>query len=150
MEIAIVGAGVLGSIFGSLFLKSGFDVTLIEVLKERVGLIAKEGLWLQWPDGKRTHSKIPITSQADDIGVVVFSRQGSDFRGPADGGAGAGMFVGGDGHAVGAAADQHAVPAGAGSDRFGDGVGEVGVIDGILALRAVVRHLPSAGGEYLF
>ena len=49
MEIAIVGAGVLGSIFGSLFMEKGFKVTLIEVLKERVHLIDKEGLWLQWP-----------------------------------------------------------------------------------------------------
>jgi len=39
MEIAIVGAGVLGSIFGSLFSEKGFSVTLIEVLKERVHLI---------------------------------------------------------------------------------------------------------------
>jgi 2-dehydropantoate 2-reductase len=69
MEIAIVGAGVLGSIFGSLFLDNGFNVTLIEVLKERVGLIAKEGLWLQWPGGERTHSKISITSQVDEVGV---------------------------------------------------------------------------------
>lgn len=69
MEIAIVGAGVLGSIFGSLFLEKGFNVTLIEVLKERVGLIAKEGLWLQWPDGERTHSRISITSQVNAVGV---------------------------------------------------------------------------------
>jgi 2-dehydropantoate 2-reductase len=69
MEIAIVGAGVLGSIFGGLFLEKGFDVTLIEVLKERVHLIDKEGLWLQWPDGKRTHSRIPITSDVKKVGV---------------------------------------------------------------------------------
>jgi 2-dehydropantoate 2-reductase len=69
MEIAIVGAGVLGSIFGGLFLEKGFNVTLIEVLQERVNLIAKEGLWLQWPDGERTHSKISITSQVEDVGV---------------------------------------------------------------------------------
>ena len=69
MEIAIVGAGVLGSIFGSLFLEKGFSVTLIEVLEERVHLIEKEGLWLQWPDGKRTHSRISITSKVDEAGV---------------------------------------------------------------------------------
>jgi 2-dehydropantoate 2-reductase len=69
MEIAIVGAGVLGSIFGGLFLEKGFNVTLIEVLKERVRLIDKEGLWLQWPDGERTHSRIAITSQVDQVGV---------------------------------------------------------------------------------
>jgi len=69
MDIAIVGAGVLGSIFGALFQEKGFDVTLIEVLKERVGLIDKEGLWLQWPDGNRTHTKISITSDVNAVGV---------------------------------------------------------------------------------
>jgi 2-dehydropantoate 2-reductase len=69
MEIAIVGAGVLGSIFGGLFGEKGFSVTLIEVLKERVRLIDKEGLWLQWPDGERTHARIPVTSKVDEVGV---------------------------------------------------------------------------------
>ncbi len=69
MNIAIVGAGVLGSIFGSLFLKKGFNVTLIEVLKERVHLIDKEGLWMQWPDGERTHAQISITSNINEAGV---------------------------------------------------------------------------------
>jgi 2-dehydropantoate 2-reductase len=69
MEIAIVGAGVLGSIFGGLFLQKGFSVTLVEVLKERVRLIDKEGLWLQWPDGERTHSRISITSEVNAVGV---------------------------------------------------------------------------------
>jgi 2-dehydropantoate 2-reductase len=69
MEIAIVGAGVLGSIFGSLFAQKGFSVTLIEVLTERVRLIDKEGLWMQWPDGKRTHERITITADVDSLGV---------------------------------------------------------------------------------
>jgi 2-dehydropantoate 2-reductase len=69
MNIAIVGAGVLGSIFGSLFLKKGFNVTLIEVLKERVHLIDKEGLWMQWPDGERSHAQISITSNVAEAGV---------------------------------------------------------------------------------
>jgi 2-dehydropantoate 2-reductase len=69
VEIAIVGAGILGSIFGGLFLQKGFGVTLIEVLEERVRLIDKEGLWIQWPDGKRTHAKIDITANVDEVGV---------------------------------------------------------------------------------
>jgi 2-dehydropantoate 2-reductase len=44
-------------------------VSLIEVLSERVRLIDKEGLWLQWPDGRRTHSKISITSNVNEVGV---------------------------------------------------------------------------------
>jgi 2-dehydropantoate 2-reductase len=83
MEIAIVGAGVLGSIFGSLFLEKGFNVTLIEILEERVHLIDKEGLWLQWPDGERTHSRIPITSKVDEVGakdVVMIAVKGYHTR----------------------------------------------------------------------
>jgi 2-dehydropantoate 2-reductase len=69
MEITIVGAGVLGSIFGSLFAQKGFSVTLIEVLTERVRLIDKEGLWMQWPDEKRTHERIAITADVNTVGV---------------------------------------------------------------------------------
>ena len=69
MDIAIVGAGILGTIFGSLFAEKGFNVTLIEVLKERVQLIQKEGLWLQRPDNTRTHLYISITSSAHEVGV---------------------------------------------------------------------------------
>jgi 2-dehydropantoate 2-reductase len=83
MEIAIVGAGVLGSIFGALFLEKGFKVTLIEVLEERVRLIDKDGLWLQWPDGIRTHSKIAITSNVEAVGkkdVVMIAVKGYHTR----------------------------------------------------------------------
>ncbi|MBW2432671.1 MAG: 2-dehydropantoate 2-reductase [Deltaproteobacteria bacterium] len=83
MEIAIVGAGVLGSIFGALFLEKGFNVTLVEVLEERVRLIDKEGLWLQWPDGRRTHSKIAITSNVEAVGkkdVVMIAVKGYHTR----------------------------------------------------------------------
>jgi 2-dehydropantoate 2-reductase len=83
MEIAIVGAGVLGSIFGSLFAGKGFKVTLIEVLEERVRLIEKEGLWMQWPDGERTHSRIAITSNVGMVGVkdlVIIAVKGYHTR----------------------------------------------------------------------
>ncbi|MDX1708922.1 MAG: 2-dehydropantoate 2-reductase N-terminal domain-containing protein, partial [Desulfobacterales bacterium] len=83
MDIAIVGAGVLGSIFGGLFLEKGFRVMLIEVLEERVRLIDKEGLWLQWPDGRRTHSRIDITSNLDRVGhkdVVMIAVKGYHTR----------------------------------------------------------------------
>jgi 2-dehydropantoate 2-reductase len=67
MKIAIVGAGVLGSIFGSLFSAKGFAVTLIEVLEERVRLIGREGLWVQMPDGERVHTRVAISSDASKL-----------------------------------------------------------------------------------
>jgi hypothetical protein len=39
--MAIVGAGVLGPIFGSLFMEKGPNVTPIEVNLKRVGVTAK-------------------------------------------------------------------------------------------------------------
>lgn len=69
MNVAIVGAGVLGSIFGSLLARAGFRVTLIEVLEERVRLIEREGLWLQMPDGERVHSRLAITADPTRLGV---------------------------------------------------------------------------------
>lgn len=83
MNVAIVGAGVLGSIFGSLLARSGFRVTLIEVLEERVHLIARDGLWVQMPDGQRVHSHVAITSAPAQVGpqdVVMVCVKGYHTR----------------------------------------------------------------------
>lgn len=69
MRVAIVGAGVLGSIFGSLLSRAGFGVTLIEVLEERVRLIERDGLWLRMPDGERLHTRLTVTGDPSRIGV---------------------------------------------------------------------------------
>lgn len=69
MNIGVVGAGVLGSIFGSLFVQKGFSVSLIEVLEERVRLIERDGLWIQMPDGARLHTPISITSDPSRMGI---------------------------------------------------------------------------------
>lgn len=68
MRVAIVGAGVLGSIFGSLLARGGFQVSLIEILEERVRLIEREGLWLQMPGGERVHSRLAITGAPETLG----------------------------------------------------------------------------------
>ncbi len=69
MRVAIVGAGVLGSIFGSLLARAGLHVTLIEVLEERVRLIEREGLWVRMPDGERVHSRLAITADPSGAGT---------------------------------------------------------------------------------
>ncbi len=70
MKVAVVGAGVLGSIFGSLFSQAGLATTLIEVLEERVRLLCRDGLWIQMPDGRRLHSRPAITGEPASVGVV--------------------------------------------------------------------------------
>lgn len=69
MKIGIVGAGVLGSIFGSLFSKKGLEIHLIEVLDERIRVIKRKGLWVQMPDGERVHTKPHITKNPEEVGV---------------------------------------------------------------------------------
>lgn len=88
MKVAIVGAGVMGSIFGCLFSRSGFAVTLIEVLEERVRLIEREGLWLQMPDGQRVHTPVSITSDPSRVGtcdVVMVCVKGYHTRSAIEG-----------------------------------------------------------------
>ncbi len=68
MKVAVVGAGVLGSIFGCLLAGAGFEVTLVEVLEERVRLIAREGLWVQMPDGTRAHRRVAISATTATLG----------------------------------------------------------------------------------
>lgn len=68
MKIAIVGAGVLGTIFSSLFEKCGFDVTLIEVMAERIDLIRREGLSLTMPDGSVAKTAPRITANPGQVG----------------------------------------------------------------------------------
>ena len=51
MKIAVIGAGAMGSIFGGLLKESGEDVTFIDIYKEHMEEIAKNGLFLEMPDG---------------------------------------------------------------------------------------------------
>lgn len=69
MKIGIVGAGVLGTIFSSLFSRAGFEVALIEIMEERIALIRKEGLVLNMPDGERVVTHPTITASPSEVGV---------------------------------------------------------------------------------
>lgn len=69
MKVGIVGAGILGSIFSSLFSKAGMDVTLIEIMPERIALIHAEGLKLIMPDGQVLTTRPQITADPSRVGV---------------------------------------------------------------------------------
>ena len=70
MRIAIVGAGVIGTIFAYIFGKK-HDVTLVEVVKEKVDLYRKEGYTIIMPDGKEVHvDDVSITNDPKEVGVV--------------------------------------------------------------------------------
>ncbi|MBE8539300.1 2-dehydropantoate 2-reductase [Geoglobus acetivorans] len=70
MRIAIVGAGVIGSIFAYIFGRT-HEVTLIEVVKEKVELYRKEGYSIIMPDGKEVHvDNVHVTSDPAEVGEV--------------------------------------------------------------------------------
>lgn len=83
MKIGVVGIGALGCLLGAYLGDTG-DVTLVGHWPEQVATIHQSGLWLDHPDGTRTHHKPDITNNIAEVGlvdvalVVVKSRQTSD------------------------------------------------------------------------
>ncbi len=83
MKVAVVGIGALGCLLGA-YLGDGGDVILIGHWPEQVATIRQSGLWLENPDGSRTHHMPAITQNPDEVGlvdvalVVVKSRQTRD------------------------------------------------------------------------
>lgn len=80
MRIAIVGIGALGCLLGAR-LNEAADLIMVGHWPEQITAIAKHGLWLEHPDGHRTHHHPQITGDLLDVGhvdlalVVVKSRQ---------------------------------------------------------------------------
>jgi 2-dehydropantoate 2-reductase len=71
MRIAILGAGAMGSAIGALLAKAGNDVTLIDVWKEAVEAINRDGLKIQDKAGEiATHKIRAVISPAQVPGSV--------------------------------------------------------------------------------
>lgn len=63
MRFAIVGAGAMGSVFGGHLALAGHDVTLVDVRRDHIDAVNRDGLIMRSPDGaSRT---IPIAATAD-------------------------------------------------------------------------------------
>jgi 2-dehydropantoate 2-reductase len=77
MKIVIVGAGAMGGLFGGLLKKAGSDVALIDVWKDHVDTINRDGLLIE-RDGERMNVPIPalfpdqVTGNADLM--IVFTK----------------------------------------------------------------------------
>jgi 2-dehydropantoate 2-reductase len=52
MRIAMLGAGAMGSVFGSLLVKAGFDVIFLDIWQEHIAKLQKEGLRVRDASGK--------------------------------------------------------------------------------------------------
>ena len=69
MRIAVVGAGAMGSIFGTALVRGGDDVTLVDVAEPLVDKINADGVTVVRGDDRST-SRVPATNDPTSVGVV--------------------------------------------------------------------------------
>lgn len=78
MNITIVGAGAMGSLFGGLLAESGQTVTLIDINPAHLGAIQQEGLLLQTGAGERRIHNLTACRPAEAITppelLIVFTK----------------------------------------------------------------------------
>jgi 2-dehydropantoate 2-reductase len=69
MRFCVIGAGSMGSLYGGLLARAGFDVTLVDVWQEHVDAIRRDGLHM---DGITGDVRIPIkaTSRVEGVSPV--------------------------------------------------------------------------------
>ena len=68
MKIAIIGVGAMGSVYAGLLADAGHDVWAVDLWQDHLDAIARNGLRIEGPDGKRVVSNIQTTSDMNDIG----------------------------------------------------------------------------------
>jgi 2-dehydropantoate 2-reductase len=64
VELAIAGAGAMGSMFGGYLARAGHAVTLVDVDEEHVGAVRDRGLVLRSPDGTTDTIAVRATTDA--------------------------------------------------------------------------------------
>jgi 2-dehydropantoate 2-reductase len=69
LKVAVLGAGAMGCLFGGLLAEKGLNVMLIDVWKEHIDEINKNGLKMDGHGGDR-FIKVPATSNPSTMGKV--------------------------------------------------------------------------------
>lgn len=80
MKVAVMGAGAMGSLYGSMFHDAGNDVLFVEVNQAAVAAIGSHGLVVTRRDGREDVYPIAATSDPASVGefmdVVLFQVKG--------------------------------------------------------------------------
>jgi 2-dehydropantoate 2-reductase len=66
MQVTVIGAGAMGSLFGGLLQHAGNRVTLVDVRTEHVATLRRRDLTIEEPDGNRIAVRVPATTDADE------------------------------------------------------------------------------------
>ncbi|MCA1666405.1 MAG: 2-dehydropantoate 2-reductase [Thermomicrobia bacterium] len=73
MQVTVIGAGAMGSLFGALLQRAGNIVTLVDVRAEQVAALRKRDLIIEEPDGPRVAVRVPATTDAGEaLGADLF------------------------------------------------------------------------------
>jgi 2-dehydropantoate 2-reductase len=64
MQITIIGAGAMGSLFGGLLHRAGNAVTLVDVRAEHVAALKRRDLVIEAADGSKLSVRVPATTDA--------------------------------------------------------------------------------------
>src|SRR5580704_11002839 len=70
MKTVILGAGAMGSVIGGLLAQAGNDVVLVDVSKEIVDAIEKDGLIIEDKTGKKSIVNLKATNDPHQVGVA--------------------------------------------------------------------------------
>lgn len=71
MKVAVVGAGAMGSLYGSMFHDAGNETTFIEINPAIVEAINADGLIVTRRDGREDVYSIPATDAPESVGATV-------------------------------------------------------------------------------
>jgi 2-dehydropantoate 2-reductase len=70
MKITVVGgAGAMGGVWASRLSAAGHDVAILDIARDALAAIARDGLVVEQKDGTSTSTRITATDQPDQIGV---------------------------------------------------------------------------------
>ena len=69
MRIAVVGAGAMGSLFGAFLAESGENVTLVDVWREHIDTINRQGLRVYGVSGERV-VRVKATTNHFEVGPI--------------------------------------------------------------------------------
>jgi 2-dehydropantoate 2-reductase len=67
MRIYMIGAGAMGSVYGGLLTRAGYEVTLIDPRADHVGVIVREGLTIE---GVRGRHVVRLPAQTSHAGLL--------------------------------------------------------------------------------
>ena len=70
MKIVIIGAGAMGSVYGGFLAEADNDVYFLDIYKEHVDNINKNGLWVEGTSGDRYIKNIKATTDPEEVGIV--------------------------------------------------------------------------------